>query len=263
MWIEPGTAGYAQWRIAPTVKAGVSTRQGGVSAPPFESLNVSFNVGDDREAVLINRGRVARGFNQLPETMVWAEQVHGADVAVVCSEPVASGQSRSVPAVDGLLTQDPNLLLSLAFADCVPIFLASPEHGWIGVVHAGWRGTAGNVAVRAVLELSKQGVPVHDLWAGIGPSIGPCCYEVDDPVIERLASAMGSSDGPGWIPNGRPDHYQLDLWEVNRQLLLRAGVLREHIETAAVCTACHPEWFFSHRGEQGRTGRFGAFICRL
>ncbi|MCL5065424.1 MAG: peptidoglycan editing factor PgeF [Firmicutes bacterium] len=260
MWIDPGPEVYAEWRIDPEIRALVSTRQEGVSQGPFQSLNLSFNVGDESQAVLSNRSRVAQWFECAPADMIWAEQVHGGRVKRVTRTDASTGEA--ISGVDGLLTDEHHLILSLVFADCVPIFLASPEHGWVGVVHAGWRGTAAKIVESAVLEWVSLGISPRSIWAGIGPSIGPCCYEVDEPVIAPLRQALGSGDGPGWTANPRAGHYQLDLWQVNRQLLVQAGVWDQHIETSGLCTSCQPQWFFSHRRDQGRTGRIGSFICR-
>ena len=264
MWSEPQSGGV-EWVIDASVRALVTTRDGGVSAQPRDSLNLSFAVGDDPTAVKTNRSRVAQWFGKSANDMVWAEQVHEGRVAVVTLDDVGAGTESGpaeISAADGLVTADRGLILGLVFADCVPIFLASPANGWVGVVHAGWRGTAAKIAVNAVAELCQRGVPATHIWAGIGPSIGPCCYEVDGPVVDRLCQALGTEDTEGWAAAGRPGHYQLDLWQVNRRLLREAGVPDSHIETSGLCTACHPQWFFSHRRDHGRTGRIGSFICR-
>lgn len=258
MWIAPGSSSYAEWSVDQEVRALVSARQGGVSAPPFDSLNLSFSVNDDQAAVALNRAQVARWFGRSTNAMVFAEQVHENAVHVATLTDAGSTVART----DGLISDQRGVVLSLLFADCVPIFLAAPKHGWVGILHAGWRGTAANIAQEAVSRLGEHGVPCQDLWAGIGPSIGSCCYEVDDPVISQLEQVEGAGVPASWSTPGRPGHFQLDLWELNRRLLRAAGLPGNHIEISGLCTACHPQWFFSHRRDHGRTGRIGSFICR-
>jgi len=232
----------------------VFTRQGGVSPAPYASLNLSISTGDARENVAANRRRAFRALGREPESIADLWQVHSADVVVVDSPLGEDGRS---PKADALVTDRPEVTLLLRFADCVPILLFDPVRRVIGVVHAGWRGTllkAPAVAVKTMAE--HYGSRPADILAGIGPSIGPCHYAIGPEVVEQTRTAFGTEADPLLIPN---HSYHLDLWAANALALRQAGV--EQIEISAMCTACRTDEFFSHRGEQAQTGRFGALIA--
>src|SRR5262249_9448876 len=157
-----------------------------------------------------------------------------------------------------IVTDRPGLPLSMRFADCVPVLLYDPVHPAIGLVHAGWRGTMSDVVGAAVQKMSDTfGTRPADIQAGIGPSIGPECYQVGAEVVEATCAAFGDSDG--LVHHAADGSAYLDLWEANRRALERAGI--RQIEISGLCTACHTDEFFSHRAEHGRTGRFGAVIA--
>lgn len=223
-------------------------RVGGVSAPPFATLNLSRHVRDLPAAVAENRRRAAiRGAPTADA--VWGQLIHGTNVAWLGPE-AATGPG---PVADGLLTAQAGLTIAMTFADCVPIWLASRAAPVGGLLHAGWRGTVRGIARAGVEALHAGGVPPDSLDVVIGPSIGPCCYEVGSEVVDAVAAL---DLGPGLVDARR----HLDLWEANRRLLHGAGVAEERIVVTGLCTACHPEWFFSHRRDGGRTGRNGGFL---
>ncbi len=234
---------------------GVFTRRGGVSPPPWASLNLGNTVGDDRARVQENLRRVfaALGRPLTSRYDVW--QVHGNDV--VCTQAPRPPEQPHRKA-DAILTDRPDITLVMRFADCVPILLADPVRRVVGLVHAGWRGTVVG-AVRAAVErmVTCYGSNPADILAAIGPSIGPDHYEVGEDVAEQVRVAFGTAaDALLPAPNGR---IHFDLWTANRLLLEQAGV--RHIEVAGICTACHLEDWYSHRAEKGKTGRFGAVIA--
>jgi len=232
----------------------VFTRQGGVSPAPYASLNLSISTGDARENVAANRRRAFRALGREPESIADLWQVHSADVVVVDSPLGEDGRS---PKADALVTDRPEVTLLLRFADCVPILLFDPVRRVIGVVHAGWRGTLLKAPVVAVKTMAEHyGSRPADILAGIGPSIGPCHYAIGPEVVEQTRTAFGAEADPLLIPN---HSYHLDLWAANALALRQAGV--EQIEISAMCTACRTDEFFSHRGEQAQTGRFGALIA--
>ena len=232
----------------------VFTRQGGVSPAPYASLNLSISTGDARENVAANRRRAFRALGREPESIADLWQVHSADVVVVDSPLGEDGRS---PKADALVTDRPDVTLLLRFADCVPILLFDPVRRVIGVVHAGWRGTLLKAPVVAVKTMAEHyGSRPADILAGIGPSIGPCHYAIGPEVVEQTRTAFGAEADPLLIPN---HSYHLDLWAANALALRQAGV--EQIEISAMCTACRTDEFFSHRGEQAQTGRFGALIA--
>ncbi len=238
------------------VMSAVFTRRGGVSPAPWTSLNVGGGVGDAPERVAENR---QRALSVIPKTVrrvaeVW--QVHSAAVHIDSGSPPMGAE---VPRADVLLTDRPDVALFMRFADCVPILLHDPVGGAVGLVHAGWRGTVLRNAQSAVAALVNCfGSRPRDLLAAIGPSIGPDHYEVGPQVIAAVHRTFGEA-APGLLPSqGEAVHF--DLWRANQLILEQAGV--QKIEIACVCTACHPEDWYSHRGEPAGTGRFGALIVQ-
>jgi YfiH family protein len=236
---------------APSIRHGVTTRAGGVSAGPYASLNLGASVGDNQDAVSENRVRLARALGFEPERLVTTGQVHGKDVFVVDAETVSEPGIRRA---DILVTREPGILLMQRFADCVPLLFWHETAGVVAVSHAGWRGTAIGVAGRTVEAIAELGGDPSGVRAGIGPSIGPCCFEVGDEVVAQIP---GAADSTTTGPNGRP---HVDLWELNRRQLVAAGVPAERVEVAFACTRCRPDTYFSHRALGYPAGRFGAAI---
>jgi hypothetical protein len=237
----------------------VFTRQGGVSRPPYASLNLGHTVGDDPAAVDTNHERVyhALGLNRFQS--VTCHLAHSADILVVS----AAHRGRVVGQGDGMVTADQGVFLTMRFADCVPVLLHDPVRRAVGLAHAGWRGTVKNVAGAAVHTMVRElGCSPENITAVIGPAIGPCCYEVGEDVIQSLQASFHGGALEDTVNrlfsrrNGRHAHF--DLWEANRQQLVAAGVGR--VVMSGMCTACRTDRFFSHRAERGRTGRFGVVI---
>lgn len=226
------------------------------------TLNLALHVGDEEELVLANRRKFAAALGVRPERFTTCRQVHGSRVERVTEAMAGSGALALAGTIDGtdaLITDLPDLPLLLFFADCVPVLLADARTGAIGLAHAGWRGTAAGIAAQTALALQQEfGSRPEDILAAIGPSIGACCYEVDDFVRARMPEAEEFFTP---VP-GKSGGYMLDLWSANRRQLLSAGLLAEHIETAGVCTAHARDLFCSYRAEQGRTGRMGVCLCR-
>jgi YfiH family protein len=234
-----------------SIAHGVSTRAGGVSAGPYSTLNLGSSVGDVPDAVVENRARLARALGFEPSRLVTTPQVHGKEVLVVDAETAPSALSIRA---DILVTREPGYLLMQRFADCVPILLWHETDRIVSVAHAGWRGTAIGVATRAVAAVAELGGEPSGIRAGIGPSIGPCCFEVGEDVVAAFPDVDGARvEGP----RGRP---HLDLRELNRRQLVAAGVRPEQIEVSGQCTRCDPVTYFSHRALGYPAGRFGAAI---
>lgn len=240
-----------------------TTRRGGVSEPPYATLNVGFHVQDSPEAVRENRRRVWATLDLAGEQAVGAEQVHGKQVRRVSGPDAGCGAfdaEGAIPATDALVTQQPGLVLTAYYADCVPILLLDPVTHCGGVVHAGWRGTSLKVPAEAVREMqAAYGMDPRSCRAVVGPSIGPCCYEVDDRVLVPMGEAFGAA-ARGLAEETTPGHAHLNLWEANRISLLEAGLQPGNVLVTGLCTACHTDWFFSHRAEHGRTGRMMAVL---
>lgn len=224
------------------------------------TLNLALHVRDNPQKVLRNRQKFAAAIDVKPERFTTCAQVHGSNVQVITEDRIGSGAlsfADTVPETDALITNLPDVPLLLFYADCVPVLLADPKTGVIGLAHAGWRGTAAQIAKKTVAAMQETfGVQPEDLLAAIGPSIGDCCYEVDDVVrsqMEEYANCFTEKC------NGK---YWLDLWQVNRQQLMEAGVALSNISTAGICTNHNPELFCSYRYENGKTGRMGVCLCR-
>lgn len=246
---------FEQWAAGDRLVHGVFTRLGGVSQPPWDSLNLGGTVGDDLAAVRENHRRAyaALGLDERYACTVW--QVHSADT-VIARGPVPG--RRWLARADGLVTNQPGLALTMRFADCVPVLLYDPVHHVIGLAHAGWRGTVLGAAV-SVLQtmIEAYGTRPVDVQAAVGPSIGPARYQVGEEVVSAVARAFGTVDG--LVRRAEDGSAYLDLWAANRLALERAGV--EQIEVAGICTATHTDEFYSHRAEGGRTGRFGVIVA--
>jgi len=241
----------------------VTTRWGGSSRPPYHALNLSFNVGDDPERVLNNRMTMAQALGMPLASLTTAKQIHEAHVKIISEELRGKGSTDYQSAIDGtdaMVTNVPGICLMVLSADCVPILMWDPAKKLIGVVHAGWKGTLHLIAQKTVKVFQKDfGSSPHDILAGIGPSIGPCCFEVGSEVISQAEDSLET--GQKHIAHNLADKKgYFDLWSANQEQLVQAGIPENNIEVARTCTCDHAEVFFSHRCEGGRTGRFGAGI---
>jgi polyphenol oxidase len=220
----------------------VTTRQGGVSAGPYDSLNLSFSVPDDPAAVRENRRRVAAALAAAPAAgladFVFARQVHGAHAAVVSAGDRGRGTLRlddAVPDTDALVTSDPGTVLAILVGDCVPIVLLDPVAGVLACVHAGWRGTVAGVTAAALAAMGTLGARPADVLAGVGPAIGPDRYQVGDEVAEQVSRAFGGDTADLLRPDGT-GRWLLDLWAANRRGLIEAGVPDQQVQVAAIGT---------------------------
>ncbi len=241
-------------RLGP-YRAFFTSRSGGVSPAPFESLNLGFGTKDDPELVRQNRYLAYAAMGLDHRRAVGAIQIHGDHVAHVTGADAGCGSLSLFSGLKGydvLTTATPDLTLTMTHGDCAPIYLVDPRRRAVSLVHAGWQGTLAQVAATAVRSLQERWrTDPADLYALIGPSIGPCCYQVGELVWET-AKSLGESVG---IREDGPGHWRLDLWETNRRLLQAAGVPEEQIMVSGICTACNPDRFYSHRGSGGKTGR--------
>jgi YfiH family protein len=268
--MEPTQAGgLTIWRFGRLAACerlvhGITARHGGVSAAPYASLNLGLHVGDDPEAVTENRRQVCAAVGAEFEGYTLSAQVHGANVALVAPEQIGAGRldlADAVPDADGLVILQPGAMVSVLSADCVPLIFYDPARHAGAVVHAGWRGTAAGIAGRTVRFLEEQcRCRPEDLLVGLGPSIGPCCYEVSEEVARRVLESAGPPACGGRGQAGSLSHHYADLPAANRQQLLAAGVRAEHIEDSGLCTSCHAEDFFSERKLGRPTGRFATFV---
>ena len=240
-----------------------TTRLGGVSQGELAALNLRSAAasGDSQANVEENYRRLAAALG-LPEgRLVLSKQVHGADIRLVTAADAGKGLWRPGDyEADGLMTQEPELPLVVFSADCIPLLLADPVRRAVAAVHAGWRGTAQGIAARAVEEMGRAfGTRPEDLVAAIGPGIGPCCFETDGDVPQAMTAAMGREAAPYLRRAG--EKWQVDLKGLNLRQLTLAGVAAERIDICPLCTACHPELYWSHRRMGDRRGVQAAVVA--
>lgn len=237
-----------------------SCRLHGESDIAFGTLNLALHVGDDKAKVLANRSAFAAALGVQADSFTACAQVHGSKIVRITEKMAGSGAldvADTVADTDALITDLPNVPLLLFYADCVPVLLADKVSGAIGLAHAGWRGTVAEIVAKAVDAMVEQlGANPANILAAIGPSIGACCYEVDDFVFSKAPEYKEF-----FTPNSN-GRYQMDLWGINKKQLLDKGLLPQHIAVAGVCTAHNAELFCSYRAEQGKTGRMGVCLCR-
>jgi len=240
--------------VYPELNYAVFTRRGGVSQAPYQSLNLGSTVGDDPAAVQTNFTRVCQALDIHPDQTTTCYQIHGADILAVDRENCR----RIVGQADGLITAEPGIYLNLRCADCTPLLLYDPVRQAVGLTHAGWRGTMQNAAGATVQAMvAELGCNAANIIGVIGPAIGPCCYEVGPEVMAAAADTFADSASL-FQPNGKMQHAYFDMAEANRRQLSSTGVKR--IIQSDLCTACRTDEFFSHRAENGQTGRFGVMI---
>ncbi len=238
------------------LSVGFTSRLGGVSQHSLNSLNCALHVGDRIEDVISNRQILAKKAGFPFDAWTCAEQVHGSSITRINMNDKGAGKysrDQAIQDTDALICNESGVMLTAFFADCVPLYFIDPVHRAIGLAHAGWKGTALHIAERTIEAMHREfGSQPAAMHTAIGPSIGVCCYEVDNKVIDQL-----DCERPVMQDNGR---YMLDLKETNRQFMIRAGILPINIEISEWCTSCNTGLFFSHRAEKGQTGRMTAWI---
>jgi YfiH family protein len=262
--VTPQPFRFASFAAAPGIRHGITGRATGL----WREGDISYATGDDPAAVFANRERWAASIGVQADAIVAVRQVHGNTVDVVTASARGRGarglDAATVPAADALLTDAPGIPLLLAFADCTPLLFHDPQRGVVGLAHAGWRGTVADISGETVRALVRHyGSDPARVTVGIGPAIGPCCYQVDTPVIAAW-EALGVADpavAREVAPQGGRRQWRFDLARANRRLLERAGISPGNIEDAGCCTACHVAEYQSHRAEAGRAGRFAAIIA--
>ena len=246
------------------VKVAVTTRHGGVSQPPYDTLNLGLHVGDRPGDVRANRARVAAAFGVGLDTMVFPRQVHGTRAVLVGPEERGRGatsEDDAVPGADILVTTSPGVTLAILVADCVPLALVDPATRVLATVHAGWRGTAAGAVARALAAMTEQGGARPDrVRAFLGPAVAPHRYQVSEEVRRALSGAVrGRLLDPVVAQPDGPGHWLVDLPAANRQQLLEAGVPAVHISRGDATT--DDDAYFSDRAQRP-CGRF-ALLARL
>ena len=241
---------------------GFSTRVGGVSPPPWDSLNLGASCGDQPERVAENFRRFCGAVGTDADALVKNHQVHGDLVRPVTRADVlpSPGAPGTVEA-DGLITRTPGLCLTVFSADCIPVLLCDPRKKVAAAVHAGWRGTALGIAAKAVERMVDcYGCDRLDILAAVGPGISKCCFETHEDVPNAMTEAMGAAalSSIEVLPTGK---FHVDLKGLNAKRLESAGLAPEHIAVSADCTCCLPEKYWSHRYTHGERGSQAAMIA--
>ena len=244
------------------LRHGFSTRSGGVSKGIFESLNFKRGIGDSDADVNENFRRIADAFGITADRIVVTQQTHTSNVRVVTEEDAGKGVTLPLDYTDtdGLVTDVPQLLLSVFSADCIPVIFYDPLRKCIGACHSGWRGTVGRISKNVLKAMtSYYGSSPSDVICAIGPSICKDCYEVSTDVADEFKKEFpGHTDEI--LLDKHNGHFQLDLWKSIQITLEEAGVRFSHIHTTDICTCENPDLLFSHRASHGRRGVQGAFI---
>jgi YfiH family protein len=232
------------------LKHAVYTRHGGVSEPPYHHLNVSRAVGDEAEHVAVNLGMIQQALGA--RHLAGMKQVHGSHILVLTDDR-ARGLKKSASQADAMVTNLPGVALMVRQADCQAVILMDPDKGVIANVHCGWRGNTANLLGKVIRRMKDIfGCDPAALYAAVGPSLGPCCAEFttfDSLFPESFRRFMVKTN-------------YLDLWEVSRWQLLQAGLRKDRIEVAGLCTRCRTDLFYSYRGE-GTTGRFATVAMQI
>jgi len=257
-FIENTTDGVV-YMTAPNIETAhaFTTRFGGVSQGIYASLNLGQNFADDRSNVLKNYELVCRALGVSEEDIVFSRQVHGAAVRVVSREDRGALFSGATQEADALITCESGVALTVFVGDCLPILLHDPVRGAIGAVHAGWRGTAADIAGAAVRRMTGEfGCSPADIRAAIGPGISKCCYETDRDVSDAMHKLLG--ERAETCVTARGDKYMVDLKEANRLLLMMSGITG--IMVSDECTSCSSDKYWSHRRTNGKRGSQAAII---
>ncbi len=237
---------YTIFNGFPELVHGFSTRLGGVSRPPFETLNLGLHTVDDTQAVHENRRLFFNALGVDPQRVVFPQQIHSADIKIV-------GQPGAVAHCDALITNQPNVFLSIQTADCFPVFLYDPVQKVVAIIHSGWRGTAKNITGQTLRKMHAHfNVQAANILALIGPGVQKQCYQVDRSVVDFFA--------PEFYETDTPHHFLLDLQGAIYHQLLNEGVPAEQIEMDRDCTHCRSDLYYSYRRDGKKSGRMMGII---
>lgn len=263
-FIHKECRGVGYYIVEEFEKAGVktcfSTRVGGISPSPYDTMNIGYKSGDDKGNIDSNFEILcsAAGFKR--ENLVLSDQVHGCTCRAVGESDRGKGILREsdIKAVDALVTNTKDTALCIFTADCVPVFLFDREKKAAAICHAGWRGIVLNIIGKTIDTMEKTyGTRPEDLITAIGPSIGPCCFNVGPDVVKAFENVF--TDFNGIIIN-EAGRYRINLWAAAERLLRDAGVDHGRIINSALCTSCREDLFYSYRRDGSMTGRMVSII---
>ena len=246
------------------IRHAFSTRIGGVSKEHLSSMNLSFSRGDDPANVRENYRRFCEAAGFEVENIVTSDQAHTTKVRYVTKADCGSGvtRDRDFHDIDGMITDEPGVVLATFYADCVPLYFVDPVHRAIGLSHSGWRGTVAKIGAKFVAYIQREyGSKPENIIAAIGPSICRSCYEVGEEVAEEFKQVFLPEEIPLIMDDKGNGKYQLDLWKANELILTQAGIRKENLDITDICTCCNSDKLFSHRASHGKRGNLGCFMC--
>ena len=263
---QKDVSGITYFTIQPFEETGLvdscfTSRIGGISENPYSSLNLGTKTADGKENIGKNYDLLFSAINIPIENGVLSDQVHKDTIKRITIADRGKGiiSDSDIFEVDGMITNERGIALVTLHADCVPIYILDPVRQAIGLVHAGWKGTVLRIAQKALIQMEHFfGTKPKDCLAAIGPSIGNCCYEVDETVIDKFNQNFTNLDR--FVFFKEKNKYYLDLWEANKNQLEEMGVLQRNITTSNLCTQCNNHLFYSYRFEKGLTGRMAAIL---
>lgn len=241
------------------LRVGFTTRNGGVSKNPYDTLNLGLHVADEQEDVIKNRSLLAEKLGFPLSNWVCGEQIHGSTIKVINENDRGKGATShetSIKNRDGLITNQEGILCTAFFADCVPLYFYDQKTAFIGIAHAGWKGTVNRIAESMIEHFVSLGSEKQDILVAIGPSISQKKYEVNDAVINQIDDDLLNKV----VVPLENDKFLLDLKQLNVEILLQNGILRHNIDVTSFCSFSNHELFFSHRRDKGKTGRMLGFI---
>lgn len=241
-----------------------STRLGGASEGIYSTMNLSYTRGDQKEAVDENFRRIAEVLGCSVGDIVCSDQTHTVNLRVVGKQDGGKGilVPRDYTDIDGLLTDEPGVVLATFYADCVPLYFVDTRKKAVALAHSGWRGTVGRMGMCVVDKMRETyGTDPSDIVAAVGPSICQACYEVSEDVADAFAAEFYKSGQTDEILESKGGgKYRLDLWRANEIVLQEAGIPAGQIQVTDLCTCHNSEYLFSHRASQGKRGNLGAFL---
>ena len=240
----------------------ISTRHGGISSSNYTSLNLSFHVGDEDDNVIENHQILSQTLGFDLSSLATCQQIHQDNIAMVDGSYLKKDcflPGNAFPETDALVTDVPGITLMTRYADCVPLIFYDPKTHTVAISHAGWKGTLLHIAQKTVEVLVKDYhcQPQHIL-AAIGPSIGPCCYQINSTMADQAVKELYKAQE--YFVKSTNDDLYFDLWQANKKQLQSAGIKDEHLYSAELCTSCNFDLFYSYRKGKKVTGRFGALI---
>lgn len=245
---------------------GFSTRLGGVSKAPFDSMNLSFTRGNDHQDVLSNFKLFGSAIGIDCANMVFTHQTHTTNLKVVTEEDLGKGilKPQNYQDIDGFVTNCKNVGLVTFYADCVPLYFVDPKKQVIGLSHSGWRGTVGKIGQKTIELMTREfGCCPEDIYTAIGPSICKDCYEISGDVAKKFQEAFTGEQYNAMMTDKGQDKYMLDLWKANKCVMEDAGILPEHISVTDICTCCNSDYMWSHRKTGATRGSLAGFLMLI